>query len=353
LYPLADALAIGDTVQTAVLTIIGILLLGGLIVFGRRLFLLRRRVLWENALKQIYTAKHEGRPTTPLEIAGRLCLSPSAMLRLAQALEAAGLVQSHSGFLNLTPTGEQLGLRILRGHRLWEHYLSGDVRVPLEQLHRAAERAEHRFSADEISALADHLGHPRTDPHGDVIPTAGGEFLPQQRTPLTDWLADRLAVVVHIEDEPREALRDALRAGLQPGTVLRVIGRDANAITCETPIGRCIVSPAVAANIDVRPATDSEQLEKPWASLSDLPLGERAEVIALSDRCTGLSRRRLLDLGFTAGAPVRAVLANVHDAAHAYEIRGSVIALRKEQAMQVLVRPVVAQSAAPADPGRG
>ena len=342
------ALAIGDTVQTAVWTIIGILLLGGLIFVGRRLFLLRRRVLWENALKQICTAKHEGRPTTGSEIAGRLGLSLSAMLRLAQALEAAGLVQSHSGFLHLTPTGEQLGLRILRGHRLWEHYLSGDVRVPLEQLHRAAEHAEHRLTTDEISALADHLGHPRTDPHGDVIPTAGGEFLPQQRTPLTDWPAHRLAVVVHVEDEPREALRDAIRAGLEPGTVFRVVGRDANVVTCETSIGRCTVSPAVAANIDVRAASEGEQLGKPWASLAALPLGERAEVIALSDRCTGLSRRRLLDLGFTEGAMVRAVLANFEDAAHAYEIRGSVIALRKEQAEQILVRPVVAKSAAPA-----
>jgi len=340
-------------VQTAFWTIFGILLLGGLIVLGRRLFLLRRRVLWENALKQICTAKHEGRPTTASEIAGRLRLSMSAMLRLAQALESAGLVQSHSGFLHLTPTGEQLGLRILRGHRLWEHYLSGDVRVPLEQLHRAAERAEHRLTTDEISALADHLGHPRTDPHGDVIPTAGGEFLPQERTPLTDWPAHRLAVVVHVEDEPQEGLRDAILAGLQPGTMLRVIGRDANVITCETSIGRCAVSPAVAANIDVRPATESEQLAKPWPSLAALPLGERAEVVALSDRCTGLSRRRLLDLGFTAGAMVRAVLANLEDAAHAYEIRGSVIALRKEQAEQVLVRPVVAEGAAPSAPVRG
>jgi DtxR family Mn-dependent transcriptional regulator len=135
--------------------------------------------------------------------------------------------------------------------------------------------------------------------------------------------------------------------------VLRVVGRDANAVTCETPIGYCTVSPAVAANIDVRPATEGEQLGRPSASLASLPLGERAEVIALSDRCTGLSRRRLLDLGFTAGAMVRAVLANLEDAAHAYEVRGSVIALRKEQAEQVLIRPVVAESATPAAAGRG
>jgi hypothetical protein len=35
------------------------------------------------------------------------------------------------------------------------------------------------------------------------------------------------------------------------------------------------------------------------------------------------------------------VLANLEDAAHAYEIRGTTIALRKQQAEQVLIRPLV------------
>jgi DtxR family Mn-dependent transcriptional regulator len=87
---------------------------------------------------------------------------------------------------------------------------------------------------------------------------------------------------------------------------------------------------------------DGEELGKPLATLAGLRLREEAEVVALSERCTGLGRRRLLDLGFTAGAQVRAVLANLNDAAHAYEIRGTMIALRKEQAEQILIRPLVA-----------
>ena len=90
----------------------------------------------------------------------------------------------------------------------------------------------------------------------------------------------------------------------------------------------------------MRPAAENEELARPAATLAGLPLGEQAEVEALSERCTGLGRRRLLDLGFTAGTPVKAVLANLDDAARAYEIRGTMIALRREQAEQVLVRPV-------------
>jgi DtxR family Mn-dependent transcriptional regulator len=333
--------------------LIGILAAIIFVVGGRRWLLLRRRVLWEDALKQIYAARQEGRPIAPSEIAGRLGLSPRRMLRLSEELENAGLVESRSGSLHLTPAGEQIGLQTLRGHRLWEQYLSGDTTIPFERLHRAAERAEHKLSLGEISALADHLGHPRTDPHGDIIPTSTGEFSPQSRTPLTDWPRDRLAVIVHVEDEPPQALKEAVAVGLVPGTVLRVIARDPGTIACETSTGRCTVSPAIAASIDLRAAVDGERLAKPPATLADLPLGDKAEVVALSEHCTGFGRRRLLDLGFTAGATVRAVLANLKDAAHAYEIRGSVIALRKEQADQVLVRPIGPQGAAPSEPSNG
>jgi len=106
----------------------GLLLLVGAIALGRRWRLHRRRILFENALKQICGARHEGRSLTPSEIAGRLGLSPEAMLHLAQALESAGLVRSRAGRLELTETGERLGLHVLRGHRLWERYLSGDGR---------------------------------------------------------------------------------------------------------------------------------------------------------------------------------------------------------------------------------
>lgn len=236
-----------------------------------------------------------------------------------------------------------MGFHVLRGHRLWERYLSDEGQLPLDKLHEAAERAEHRLATEELDALADHLGHPRTDPHGDVIPTATGEFLPQRRTPLTDWPRDRLAVVVHVEDEPPQALKEALRAGLQPGAVLRVIAHDAKAIVLETAAGRSTLAPAIAANIDVRTAGEGEEIGKAFTTLAGLPIGEAAEVVGLSERCTGLNRRRLLDLGLTPGARVRAELANLEDATHAYEIRGTVIALRSEQAEQVLIRPLMAR----------
>lgn len=325
----------------------GLLLLVAALGLWRRWRKRRHTVLSEDAVKRIYSALHDGRATTAAEIGGQLGLTQTATLELVQGLETAGLVRSRAGMLELTGTGERLGRDLLRGHRLWERYLSGDARLPLTQVHAEAERAEHRLAAADIEALADHLGHPRTDPHGDLVPAATGAAVLQPRKPLTDWPLGRPAVVVHIEDEPKRVLEQALAAGMRPGTVLRVVERDAESIICETAAGRTSVVPAVAAGIDVRDAADGETVEAAEMTLAELPLGGQAEILGLADRCTGLARRRLLDLGFTEGARVRAVLANLGDEARVYDIRGTKIALREEQAEQVLIVPADAQ---PQDP---
>ena len=325
---------------------LGLALLSCLIWAGGRWRRWRRKVLWEDALKEIYSAKQEGRSLTSVELGGHLGRSVSSVLRLNQDLEAAGLLRSHAGQLELTETGERLGLHLLRGHRLWERYLSDEARLPLNQLHAAAEDAEHKLSDDELNILADHLGHPRTDPHGDIIPTASGKFLPREQTPLTDWPCGQAAVVVHIEDEPREVFNQILHAGLRPGTALRVIERDAAAIICQTAAGRCTLSPALAAHVDVGPAAEGKEHAKPAMTLAELTLGEEAEVVALSQHCTGLGRRRLLDLGFTPGVRIEAVLTSAQESAHAYRIRETLIALRKEQAQDVLIRRIAAHTRA-------
>jgi DtxR family Mn-dependent transcriptional regulator len=333
-----------ESLLTVLAGMVGILLLAGGVVLGWYWRQRRQRRLREDALKQVYGAKLEGRSLTVAELAGRLGRSRSATLRLARDLETSGLVCSQADALQPTAEGERLGRDVLRGHRLWETYLAQEARRPVASLHSDAERAEHRLTPAGVEALADHLGHPPFDPHGDPIPTAAGEHERRSRLPLTDWPRERLAVVVHIEDEPPQALAAALRANLRPGTVLRVVDRNADAIVCETVAGRCALPPAFAAHIDVRAAADDEGLSAPPLTLAGLALGAEAEVAGLSVRCTGLGRRRLLDLGFTAGTPVKALLTNVGGAAHAYRIRGTTIALRKEQAEQVLIRPPAAST---------
>jgi len=316
---------------------VSVLCLFGIVWLGRRWQRRRRQIQHEDVLKQICSARQEGRPVTMAEIGGRLGLQPKAMLPLVEELEAAGFLRCIAGTLEPTEAGDRLGMHVLRGHRFWERYLSDEAQQPLDRLHKQAERAEHRLRPDQIDALAEHLGHPLVDPHGDVIPTPAGVFPEQERTPLTDWPRDVSAVIVHIEDEPGRGLEDALSAGLRPGTVLRVVGKDASGITCETAEGQRRIPPAVAAQIDVRASRGGKAFEPVPATLADLDIGGEAEILGLRDRCSGLTRRRLLDLGFTPGAKIVAVLSNAGDEAHAYRIRDTLIALRQGQAEQVLI----------------
>ena len=74
--------------------------------------------------------------------------------------------------------------------------------------------------------------------------------------------------------------------------------------------------------------------------LSDLTRGERAQVVAISSQCRGLERRRLQDLGFLPGAELLAELTSPGGDPVAYRIRGALIALRKEQADLIRIRPL-------------
>ncbi len=77
--------------------------------------------------------------------------------------------------------------------------------------------------------------------------------------------------------------------------------------------------------------------------LSDLPDNASGDVVDLDDACQGFGRRRLMDLGFTAGTRVAPVLTTFAGDPRAYHVRGTVIAVRRDQAAHVLVRPVAAE----------
>lgn len=69
--------------------------------------------------------------------------------------------------------------------------------------------------------------------------------------------------------------------------------------------------------------------------LDDLPLGMLGKVDTLN--CGGAIRRRLLDLGIVKGTKILPILKSPSGDPTAFVIRGSTIALRKEDATLILV----------------
>jgi len=72
-------------------------------------------------------------------------------------------------------------------------------------------------------------------------------------------------------------------------------------------------------------------------SLDQLPIGSKGKVTALA--LEGAERRRLLDLGLSLGAVIEAVRRSPLGDPVAYLVRGSTIAIRRDQAQKVEVEP--------------
>lgn len=70
-------------------------------------------------------------------------------------------------------------------------------------------------------------------------------------------------------------------------------------------------------------------------TLDLLPIGKVAEIVSLKSR--GIQRRRMLDLGLVNGAYIKALQKSPSLDPTAYLIKGTVIALRKEDAKNILV----------------
>jgi DtxR family Mn-dependent transcriptional regulator len=303
---------------------------------GRRS--VRGRQLIEDALKHMFDEEYRGRHASLFSLTGVLHLAPQRVVELVGRMQAQGLVQARGSEFDLTTEGERLALQVVRAHRLLERYFADEARLPLGQVHAAAERQEHSLSPDDVDRLSASLGHPTFDPHGDPIPSREGAVPPATGTPVTSWPAETLGRIVHLEDEPQISFAQILAEGLRVGQVVRVIESTPQRIVLTDGENEYRLAPAVAANVFLAVAPERAAAAG-IVRLADLPDQQAAVVVGLDAACQGFSRRRLMDLGFTEGAQIRPVLRTFAGDPRAYEVRGTVVALRREQSSQVLVRP--------------
>lgn len=305
------------------------------------------RAALEDALKYLLGREQGGGHASLDALAGALHLSRSQALPLATRMQAQGLVQRlEDGLhLRLTAEGERWALQVVRAHRLWERYLADEARMPLQRVHDEAHRREHNLSAAELDALEAQMGFPQRDPHGDPIPDSLGR-LPQAAgmplsggVALTAWPADQPGRVVHLEDEPPLAYAQILAEGLRLGQTLRVLEATPERLTLSDGENEYRLAPAVAANVFLEPLPVEAYQQPGVISLAELAPNHPAEIIALDEACQGFTRRRFLDLGLTPGTRIAPELQNAFGDPRGYRVRGTLIALRRDQAGQIWVRP--------------
>lgn len=298
---------------------------------------LRSREAVEDALMHIHQREHTGQRASVESLAGALNVPTRAALDLAQRMEAQGLLRAGTGGLSLTPEGHRLAIQAVRVHRLFERYLAYETAVPPHEVHELAHRLEHSLTPQQIEQLDAYMGHPHADPHGDPIPSPSGEMPALEGQSLVEFPIGKPAQIVHVEDEPPQVYAQIVAEGLHPGMVVTILERSPTRVVLESDAKEHVLAPVVAANITVREALRPPQAPS-GERLGSLEPGEKAFVLRIDDACQGLSRRRFLDMGITPGTEIEVVMRSAFGDPVAYRVRGSLIALRREQADWIWVK---------------
>jgi DtxR family Mn-dependent transcriptional regulator len=320
------------------LAVVAVLVAAGLIVRGiDRRESSRRRMRIEDALKHLFDQEYRGRKGSFASLGGALRLNDRRLMQLLDRMQQQGLVVASGQEFQLTSDGERVARQVVRAHRLLERYFADEARLPLRDVHAAAERQEHVLTPEQVDALAASLGHPLHDPHGDPIPGRDGDIPSAGDTPVTAWPVDQFGRITHLEDEPPLAFAQILAEGLRIGQVIKILEQGPNRVVLTDGENEYRLAPAVAANVFLAPAP--APAVGGFIPLSELPYGEIGEVVALDPSCQGFSRRRLMDMGFTPGARLEPALETFAGDPRGYRVRGTLVALRQDQAKQVLVKP--------------
>ncbi|NUN07850.1 MAG: DtxR family transcriptional regulator [Ignavibacteriaceae bacterium] len=297
-----------------------------------------RKELFEDALKHLYDCEYKKRSCNVMSIAGNLNISNSDASTIVEKLEDMGLLTLSSGELILTSEGRSYALKVIRIHRLLEKYFADEEGLEETYWHSEAENLEHTITQAEADELAVRLNNPVFDPHGDPIPTADGDIPAISGKPLTSLSVGEYGQITHIEDEPEAVYKQLVAMGLYPGKHIRMIQSDSKRLTFEAGGEECVLAPILADNITVSELMPTEKQLSEFKTLDKLQPGEAAYIVGLSRACRGQQRRRLMDLGLIPGTNVRYAMASPGGEPVAYEIMGTKIALRKQQARQIFIQ---------------
>jgi len=305
----------------------------------------------EDALKHVLKCEVNGQVPTLNSLAGALHIRDGRAAELLADMEQHGMVSLNEGRLRLQPPGRELALHVVRAHRLWESYLAEQTGVAEAKWHRLAERKEHQLSPEDTVALATRLGNPLQDPHGDTIPAEGADLPADIGQPFNAAPLDTPVLISHIEDEPVAVYAQIQALGLRPGMKACIFAKENGCLRFWADGREHVLTPILANNLTyvALPDTTPEELfDEEY--LSSLHLGERGRVLGLSAACRGAERRRLLDLGFVPGTMIEVDMVSPAGDPTAYRVRGTVIALRQEQARLIRIgnRETIPQEAATA-----
>ncbi|HEV8044841.1 MAG TPA: metal-dependent transcriptional regulator [Rubrobacter sp.] len=159
----------------------------------------------------------------PKDLSSRLSVSSASVTEMLRRLQELGLVEyeRYRG-ASLTEEGRAEALRLVRRHRLIETFLLDQLGYAWEDVHEEAEKLEHAVSDRFTERLAELLGHPDHDPHGDPIPAVDGTLEPDGSFPLPAAAVGQRVLIARVGHETSALLTYLGERGLVPGRLIRV-----------------------------------------------------------------------------------------------------------------------------------
>jgi DtxR family Mn-dependent transcriptional regulator len=182
----------------------------------------------ENYAKAIYELQGRGdRAVGTSAVAERLGVTRASASGMLRRLAEDGLVDyaPYHG-ARLTPEGERIALEMIRHHRLIELFLAEVLGMPWDRVHAEAEVLEHHISEELEELIAEKLGQPALDPHGDPIPDRDLAIGADDSVPLDELDAGERGTFVRVSDSDASMLRYLAEREIQPGASLEVKGRE-------------------------------------------------------------------------------------------------------------------------------
>jgi DtxR family Mn-dependent transcriptional regulator len=178
----------------------------------------------EEYLEGIYRLQEKSGVARTSDIVKALQVVPGTVTNTVERLEKEGMLR-HEPYrgVKLTDKGRKIALDVIRRHRLSERLLTDFVHVDWDKVHDAACRLEHGITNDVIKKLEKALGHPKTCPHGNPIPTACGGIVEEKSEPLSTLKSKESGVIAKIKDETAEVLKYIAVLGLLPGASIEIV----------------------------------------------------------------------------------------------------------------------------------
>jgi len=178
----------------------------------------------EEYLEAIYKLQERDGSAKTTELAKELKVALGTITNTVESMEKQDLIL-HTPYkgVKLTAKGRKIALDVVRRHRLSECLLVDILRMEWSKAHDAACKLEHAFADKELSRpLEKALGHPKTCPHGNPIPSESGRLNEEYSQVLVSLDNGEKGTIVKVTDERQDILQYLGKLGLTPGALVEV-----------------------------------------------------------------------------------------------------------------------------------